>query len=114
MLKRTICLCALSVLGTLCVSADMHVSTSDAMKAAVAKPAPEYTAIARQMKVAGHVEIETVISSDGSVENATAVTGNPLLTQSAVNAVKKWKFTPFKANGEPTRAVTTLAFDFKP
>ena len=58
------------------------------MKAAVAKPAPEYTSIARQMKVAGHVEIEAVISSDGSVEDATAVTGNPLLTQSAVNAVK--------------------------
>lgn len=114
MLKQTILTFAAIAAGASLASADLRVSASDALKAAVAKPAPEYSAIARQMKVSGHVEIEAVVAPDGSVEAASAVTGNPLLTQSAVNAVKKWKFTPFKANGEATKAVVTLAFDFKP
>jgi hypothetical protein len=31
-----------------------------------------------------------------------------------VNAVKKWKFTPFMVNGEAVKALATLNFDFKP
>ncbi len=94
--------------------ADVRVSTADALKAAVNKPAPAYSPIARQMKVAGHVEVEAVVATDGSVESVKAISGNPLLTQSAVQAVQKWKFNPFTANGEATKAVVTLAFDFKP
>jgi hypothetical protein len=37
-----------------------------------------------------------------------------MLTQPAISAVEKWKFTPFTANGEPTKAVVTLGFDFRP
>ncbi len=84
------------------------------MKAATSKPAPVYSAMAKQMKIAGHVEVEAVVGTDGNVESVKAVTGNPLLTQSAIQAVQKWKFTPFTANGETTKAVVTLAFDFKP
>ncbi len=94
--------------------ADIHVGMQDALKAATNKPQPEYTSVARQMKVAGRVEVEVTIDSDGSVENVKAVTGNPLLTTSAVSAVKHWKFTPFTANGQATKAVANLVFDFKP
>lgn len=95
-------------------SADVRVGSVEAMKAAVTKPSPVYSPIAKQMKVSGHVEVEAVVSTDGSVENVKAVTGNPLLTQAAIQAVQKWKFTPFTSNGEATKAVVTLAFDFKP
>ena len=94
--------------------ADIRVTAADAIKAATSKPAPAYSPVARQMKVSGHVEVEAVIATDGNVESAKAVNGNPLLTQSAVQAVQKWKFTPFTANGEPTKAVVRLSFDFKP
>ena len=94
--------------------ADMRVPTADAIKAATNKPSPEYSPIARQMKVAGRVEIEVIIAMDGSVESVKALSGNPLLTQSATSTVKKWKFNPFTSNGEPTKAVTVLGFDFKP
>jgi protein TonB len=94
--------------------ADVRVSAQDAIKNAVTRPAPANSPIARQMKVGGHVEVEAVVTADGTVESVKAVNGNPLLTQSAVQAVQKWKFTPFTANGEATKAVVTLAFDFKP
>src|SRR5437764_3350776 len=94
--------------------ADMRVSTSDAIKAATNRPQPEYSAIARQMKVAGRVEVEITIATDGTVESVKALSGNPLLTQTATSTLKKWKFNPFTSNGEPTKAVAVLGFDFKP
>ena len=37
-----------------------------------------------------------------------------MLTQPAISAVEKWRFTPFTSNGEATKAVVTLGFDFRP
>lgn len=96
------------------LTAEVRVSGAEAIKAAVTKVNPEYTPIARQMKVAGSVEVEAVVDESGKVESVKALSGNPMLTQSAVNAVQKWKFTPFTENGQPTRAVATLKFDFRP
>lgn len=103
-----------SLFGAVLACAEVRVSTSDAMKAAVNKPQPVYSAVARQMKIAGRVEVEAVVDEQGSVVTAKALTGNPLLTQSALAAVEKWKFTPFVSDGKPVRAVCTLAFDFRP
>ena len=94
--------------------ADIRVTATDALKAATSKPQPAYSPVARQMKVVGKVDVEAIIDTTGSVESVKAVSGNPLLTQSAVSAVQKWKFTPFTADGAPTKAVVTLSFDFRP
>ena len=94
--------------------AEVRVVTADAIKAATSKVSPQYPAVARQMKISGHVEIEAVINTDGSVASVKAVSGNPMLTQPAIAAVERWKFTPFTSNGENTKAVVTLGFDFRP
>jgi protein TonB len=109
---KTICFAL--VLAAPALFADIRVSTGDALKSAVTKPSPEYSAVARQMKVTGHVEVEATVGTDGSVEAVKVLTGNPLLTGSTVTAVKKWKFTPFTQNGEPSKALAILGFDFKP
>jgi TonB family protein len=95
-------------------AADVRVPMSDAIKAATVKPQPDYSPIARQMKVSGKVEVELTVGTDGEVESARAISGNPLLTSSALAAVRKWKFTPFTENGAPAKAIITLSFDFKP
>jgi TonB family protein len=93
--------------------AEVRVSSQEAMKAAVQKVPPEYSGIAKQMKILGRVEVEASISENGDVEAAKAISGNPLLTASAVTAVKKWKFTPFQENGAAAKAVAILIFEFK-
>ena len=80
----------------------------------MSRPAPEYSAVARQLKVTGHVEVEATVGADGAVEGVKVLSGNPLLTNSTVSAVKKWKFTPLTENGAPGKALTVLSFDFKP
>jgi protein TonB len=97
-----------------CLMAEVRIGAADAIKAATSKVSPQYPAMARQMKISGHVEIEAVVDTDGSVASVKAVSGNPMLTQPAIAAVERWKFTPFTSNGENTKAVVTLGFDFRP
>jgi TonB family protein len=85
----------------------------DAIKAATDKPTPEYSPVAQQMKVTGKVEVEAVIDTGGGVETVKVLSGNPLLTPSVVQTVKRWKFNPFTSGGQPARAVTILSFDFR-
>ena len=111
--KTTLLITALLAVSTLSL-AEVRVPMAEAIKAATVKPTPEYSAVARQMKVSGKVEVEATVGTDGAVESVRAVSGNPLLTASAMAAVKKWKFTAFEENGAPARALVVLSFDFKP
>lgn len=105
---------AMSLMFATLAGAEVRISMSEAMKAATAKTQPAYSPLARQMKVAGKVEVEATVDTSGNVESVKAVSGNPLLTQSAVVAVEKWKFTPFTSDGKAVKAIVTLNFDFKP
>jgi TonB family protein len=84
-----------------------------AKHAALQKPSPTITPLARQMKVSGRVEVSVEISHTGSVTKTKVVSGNPLLAESVVLAVKSWRFQPFVQNGSATAARTVLSFDFK-
>ncbi len=93
--------------------ATLKVAEAAAKEAAVSKVMPEYPQMAKQMRLAGRVEVEAVIDPEGNVEKTQVVSGNALLSGAAANALKRWKFTPFTSGGKPVRAVTTIAFDFK-
>lgn len=69
--------------------------------------------MARQLKLEGTVELEAIISEQGTVDDVRIVTGNPVLTKAAAQAVKKWKFTPITEGGKPTKAVAPLSLTFK-
>lgn len=83
------------------------IPTEEAMSALVSKVAPEYPPLAKQMKLTGQVELQTDIDEDGSVGEVTTVSGNPILARAAGDAVKKWKFKPFKS-----RVSTTIVVGF--
>src|SRR4051812_42634202 len=95
---------AVALFTASCLMAEVRIGAADAIKAATSKVPPQYRAVARQMKISGHVEIEAVVETNGSVASVKAVSGNRMLTQPAIAAVEKWKFTPFTTNGENTKA----------
>jgi protein TonB len=88
------------------------VSQAEAMSAAVTKVQPPYPDLARQLNISGTVEIEVLVSESGSVESATPVSGNPVLTKPAADALRKWKFKPFLQDGTPVKAQTVLKIGF--
>ena len=102
----------LAAMGLLAADPSLRISESEAKKAAVQKPAPEYPMMARQLKVAGKVNLEVVIAEDGSVAEVRIVSGNPILTKPSAEAVKKWRFRPFQSDGKPAPAIASLSFEF--
>jgi len=89
------------------------VTKSEGLNAVTTKVPPEYPAVARQLKIEGAVELEVVVTEAGVVEKVNIVSGNPVLTRPASEAVKKWRFTPFTAEGKTVRAVVPVGMSFK-
>jgi len=113
-IKLMILAVALTTGGPECLRADgpVDVPRADAMRAVVTKVLPTYSDIAKQLKLKGVVEVEVSISEDGGVDSVSAVSGNPVLFNCAREAVKRWKFTPFKVDAKPVKAKTVLSFSF--
>jgi protein TonB len=89
-----------------------RVSKAEAVSAAITKVQPEYPVVARQLKLEGTVEVEASITETGTVSDVKQVSGNPVLAKAASDALKKWKFNPFQADGKPVKALATLSFVF--
>lgn len=75
---------------------------------------PDYPAAARPEKLSGVVVVDVVVGRDGSVVNTRAVSGPQVLTDAAMDALRWWHFEPYRVNGQPVVAETTVAVEFKP
>ncbi len=91
----------------------VRITEVQARRAAVLMVVPDYPPLARQMRLAGRVEVDVFIDTDGNVARTQVLVGNALLSSAAVTAVKRWKFKPFSADGKPFRVVATITFNFK-
>jgi protein TonB len=90
----------------------LKITEAEARKAAIARPAPDYPLVARQLKVTGKVTMEAVIGEEGTVTDVRPLVGNPILTKPAAEALKKWRFKPFESAGKPVSAVADFTFEF--
>ena len=70
---------------------------------------PQYPETLRQLQIEGIVRLEVTISARGTVENVTILGGNPILAESAANAVKQWIYAP-----GPSRTTTQVLIPFDP
>jgi protein TonB len=73
---------------------------------------PVYPSIARQVGVQGTVVIRAFISRSGTIERAEVVSGHPMLTHAAYDAVRQWKYRPYYLNGEPVEVETQVTVNF--
>lgn len=73
---------------------------------------PVYPKAARSEQLQGEVMVRLAITPAGDVESATAISGNPLLAEAVVDAMKKWKFQPYIRNGQAVRVTTNQRYDF--
>ncbi|MBZ5552911.1 MAG: TonB family protein [Acidobacteriia bacterium] len=78
----------------------------------ISSPRPAYPPLAKSARIQGSVVLEAVISKQGTVENLTVIQGHPLLVQSALDAVKQWRYRPTLLNGEPVEVITTITVNF--
>ncbi len=69
---------------------------------------PVYPPLAKQARISGTVRLHAIIAKDGSVIQLEVVGGHPLLVQSALDAVRQWRYQPTLLNGEPVEVDTTV------
>lgn len=89
-----------------------RISEAELMTYVVARVAPEYPAMAKQMKLTGKVEVDVYLDADGKVEKVESVKGNMILFSAAQRAVKQWKFKPVKVGAEPGKVVGRVGIQF--
>ena len=56
--------------------------------------------------------LQAIISKNGTIENLKVVSGHPMLTQSAIDAVSRWRYQPTVLNGEPVEVETSIEVTF--
>jgi protein TonB len=76
------------------------------------KVTPLYPDIAKRARIQGVVVLQAVISKQGTIENLRVVSGHPMLTQSALDAVRQWRYRPYLLNGEPVEVETQITVNF--
>jgi len=74
---------------------------------------PVYPPIARAARVQGTVEISVVIDPAGRIRSEKVLSGPAMLQQAALDAVRKWTFTPFRLNGAPATISAMLTIPFQ-
>ncbi len=74
---------------------------------------PVYPAFAQAAKVEGMVILEAVINERGVVERLKVLRSAPLLDAAAIEAVRKWRYTPTLLNGTPVSVLMTITVNFK-
>jgi protein TonB len=75
---------------------------------------PEYPAAARPAKLQGVVVLDVVVGRDGSVVDVHALNGPEVLSRAAMDALRWWRFEPYRVEGRPVVVETTVAVEFKP
>jgi TonB family protein len=92
----------------------VNVSADVAVAMLVQKTAPVYPQIAKSAHIGGTVTLQATITKTGAVTNLRVLNGPTVLRQSAVDAVKTWRYRPYTYDNQPTEANTTINVVFSP
>ena len=74
----------------------------------IQKTPPVYPAIAKSARVSGTVQVQATISKDGTVKDLRVVGGPAMLRQAAMDAVRTWRYKPYRLSNQPTEVQTTI------
>jgi TonB family protein len=79
----------------------------------VRKVAPVYPPLARQARIQGTVVLRIVIDKEGAVRDPQIVSGHPMLSPAAIEAVKQWRYGRYISDDKPVEVETVVRVSFK-
>ena len=91
----------------------LNVSQGVSQGLIVKRVQPTYPSTALHMRMEGAVQLLATISKAGDITSVKILSGEPLLTHAAADAVKQWKYKPYLLNGEPVEIQTQITVNFK-
>lgn len=90
------------------ITSPLAAQESSVERKLVARVEPEYPETLKRLYIGGVVRVEAVVLPTGVVESTQLIGGSPVLGQSAMKAIKRWKYAP--ASGKE-KVVVQLEFD---
>jgi len=75
--------------------------------------APKYPKEARKEHVEGVVRLHVIIGKDGSPHDIKLISGDSLLVDAAIEAVRQWRYAPATLNGNPVEIDFTIDVMFQ-
>ena len=91
----------------------VSVPTEEMLRLVVHKVDPVYPDVGGKARVKGLAVLDAVVGTDGTVISLRPVSGPDILTRAAMDSVQWWKFEPYRVNGQPVEAETTIAVQFR-
>jgi protein TonB len=74
---------------------------------------PAYPVLARQTGREGRVELHAIIATDGTIQSLEVLSGDPLFYNSALAAVREWRYRPTVLNGQAVEIDTRITVLYK-
>ena len=75
---------------------------------------PVYPLAANEAHVRGTVTLRVVIAKDGAPRMISVVSGDPLLIDAAVDAVRQWRYKQTRLNNIPIEVESIATLQFSP
>lgn len=73
---------------------------------------PQYPADAMAAHRSGDVVLEILVAEDGSVVSIRTLSGDPLLAAAAADAVRQWRYEPYREHERPSQFQTDVTLKF--
>ena len=87
-------------------------SPNNSIPGLVYRVAPEYPPQALARNVEGDVVLDVKVRGNGNVGDISVKSGNPLLRESAIAAVKQWRFAPYSGEADEMERQTRVTIKF--
>jgi TonB family protein len=71
---------------------------------------PDYPAVLKNARIGGVIRLRATVLANGTVANIEILGGSPVLAESAVKSVMKWKYAPAAAR---SNEIVTVEFSIR-
>jgi len=80
----------------------------------VKRVTPLYPKTISAKALAGGVIVKLTIDKQGVPQDLQVIKGDPILAKAALEALKQWRWKPYKLNGEPVEVESSVYIRFEP
>lgn len=105
---RLLLFAALTAAVLICPLAAQTREQTTVERKVVTRVEPDYPETLKRLYIGGVVKVEAVVAPNGAVESTQLLGGSPILGQSAMKAIRQWKYAP---SSSKEKLVVQMEFD---
>jgi TonB family protein len=95
-------------------SKSVWLSPQDAEARLLSRIEPKLPSDASAVRRAGTVVLEVQVAEDGTISSLRTISGDPMLASVATDAVRNWRYQPYRQGNQPSQFHTDVTLNFNP